>query len=187
MTSRYKAEKSSVLHAGVYTNEFASMMLASASAVLAYLLTNDLRSEVRFVRHLLIVVLFIAVFLGSRKSVFREKYLRVIFHHRDKIVEIRRPRIIFSSAEKLPFSEIVSVDIGSRKFVPENMDAVKFVEKISLQHGSAMPGLGQVEEYVTLSLRLRDDSVRTIYAGKIDEEPSLPVKEIREFLGMKDH
>lgn len=187
VTARYKAEQSSVLHTGVYTNEFASMMLASAAAILAYFVTNALHWEVRFVRHILIVILFIAVFLGARKSVFREKYLKVIFHRLENIAEIIRPGIIFMSTQRIPFSEIVSVDIGSKKFVPENPDAVKFVEKISLQHGSAVPGFGQVEEYVTMSLRLRDESEQIIYAGKIDEEPSLPVREIREFIGTRDH
>ena len=69
----------------------------------------------------------------------------------------------------------------------ENIDGIQFVQRISAQHGSAMPELTDVEEFITLSLKLTDGSERIIYAGKIDGgkidgEPSIPLNEIRSFL-----
>ncbi len=66
-------------------------------------------------------------------------------------------------------------------------ERIKFVQKISAQHGSAMPELSEEEEFITLSFSLADGSDRVIYAGKIDGgkvdgEPSIPVNEIRNFL-----
>ncbi|TNF53219.1 hypothetical protein EP227_06240 [bacterium] len=81
--------------------------------------------------------------------------------------------------------QISSIEVGSVKYVPENIDGIDFVQKISLQHGSPVPGLGDEEEYITLLLNLADGSERIIYAGRSEEEPELPITEMRNFLGIK--
>ena len=63
-TSSYRAEKTSVLHAGVYTKEFSSMLSASAAAVLAYLAISNLTEEMQTAGYFLTFALFIAVFLA---------------------------------------------------------------------------------------------------------------------------
>ena len=50
-----------------------------------------------------------------------------------------------------------------------------------------MPGLSETEEFITLSLRLTDGTERMIFAakiesGKVDGEPEIPLREIKEFL-----
>jgi hypothetical protein len=80
---------------------------------------------------------------------------------------------------------ISSIEVGSIKYVPENIDGIDFVQRISLQHGSAVPGLGNEEEYITLLLKLTDGSERIIYAGRSEEEPELPITEMRNFLGIQ--
>jgi hypothetical protein len=77
-----------------------------------------------------------------------------------------------------------SVDIGSSQILPVNLDGIEFVQKISAQHGSPVPGLGEEKEFVTLLLKLTDETERIIYAEKIDNknEPVLPLNEIRGFL-----
>ncbi|HDH01423.1 MAG TPA: hypothetical protein ENG80_06415 [Nitrospirae bacterium] len=84
----------------------------------------------------------------------------------------------------MPLDSISSVVAGSKKFVPENIDGIRFVEKISAQHGSFVPGLGDEEEYVTLSLKLSDGTERIIYAVRTDDEPDIPLKQIQRFLGI---
>jgi hypothetical protein len=85
----------------------------------------------------------------------------------------------------IPLDHISSIEMGSIKFVPENIDGINFVQKISLQHGSALPGLGNEEEYIILLLKLTDGSERIIYADRSEEEPELPITEMRTFLGVQ--
>jgi hypothetical protein len=181
-TSSFKAEKTSVLHSGVYTKEFASMLFASATSLLAYMLSGSLSSNLNIIRYLVITFVFIISFLGSRKFVFKERFLKVIFNKSDNTVSVIRPGIIRKNIEKIPLQNIVSIELGSKKFIPQNIDGINFVQKISLQHGSAVPGLSEEEEFITLLLKLTDGTERVIYAGKIEEEPEVPLKTIKDFL-----
>ena len=185
-TSSFKAEKTSVLHSGVYTREFSSMLFASAAGIVSYMLTGG-RPQV--VRYAVLLIIFVASFLGAGKYIFKERYLHVIFDRKDKTVYTEQSGLFTKKREKIPFANIKSVDPGSRKFVPENIDGINFVQKISAQHGSAVPGLGEAEEFITLSLILTDGSERMIYAaringGEVDGEPEVPVREIRSFLNI---
>ena len=183
-TSSFKAEKSSVLPSGVYSKEFSSMLLASALSTLAYMFAGIMNIKSAVVRYSSLLLLFIAAFLGSNKYIFKESYLEADFDRSSETVTIVRSGIIIKKSEEIPFANIKSVDLGTRKFVPENVDGIKFVQKISAQHGSALPGLSDIEEFITLSLCLKDGSERIIYAGKIDVEPEIPVNEIRSFLNV---
>lgn len=68
--------------------------------------------------------------------------------------------------------------------MPEDRDAARFVEKISRQHGSVVPGIGDKAEFVTLSLKLTDGTERLIYAQRIfdNDVPDMPIKEIQDFI-----
>lgn len=186
ITSSFKAERSSVLHSGVYTNEFSSMLLASAAAMAAYMLTVSRQPVVRYT---VLIIIFAVSFIGANKYIFKERELQVVFDRKDKTVHMIQSGLFTKKREDIPFANIKSVDIGSRQFVPENIDGINFVQKISAQHGSAVPGLGEAEEFITLSLKLTDGSERIIYAariygGEIDGEPEIPVREIRNFLNI---
>ncbi len=186
-TSSFRAEKTSVLHSGVYTREFSSMLFASAVTVFAHMAIISININTAVFRYLIIIFLFVVSFLGAHKFIFKEKHIEVIFDKPEKTALITRYGIIIKKTEKIPFSSIKSVELGSRKFVPENIDGIEFVQRISAQHGSAMPELSNEEEFITLSLNLTDGSEKIIYAGKIDGgkvngEPSVPLNEIRSFL-----
>lgn len=178
----FRAEKESVLHKGIYTQEFASMLLASALCVFAYFLIYISGIEIKLMHLFLIVLLFIITFFISNKFVFSEKYLEVVFDKNNKTAVIIHHGFIRKKREEIPLKNIKSVEIGSKKFIPENIDGIKLVEKISLQHGTIVPDLGKEEEFVILSLRLTDGSERTLLAAKIEEEPEMPMKEIENFL-----
>lgn len=190
-TSSFKAEKTSVLHSGVYTREFTSMLFASGACIFSYMLTDIISSRPPVIRYAILILLFVAAFLGANKYIFKERQLEVVFNRKDKMIHIVRSGLITRKIEKIPFEKVKSIDIGSRKFVPDNFDGINFVQKISAQHGSAVPGLSDVEEFVTLSLRLIDGSEKIIFAAKIDGgkkdgEPDIPVREIRSFLDIND-
>lgn len=186
-TSSFKAEKASVLHPGVYTKEFSSMLLASAACIASYMMTDIISSRSPVVRYAILIIIFAASFVGANKFIFKERYLEVVFDKTDKTAFMTRSGLLAKKNEKIPFANIKSVELGSRQFIPENLDGINFVQKISAQHGSAIPGLSETEEFITLSLQLTDGSERMLYAaringGKIDGEPQVPVMEIRNFL-----
>ena len=182
-TASFKAETTSVLHSGVYSKEFSSMLLASGLCVLVYMFTDFINGTV--IRSVIFLLFFIIFFYGSRTYVFYDKKMEVTFNNNDAMVRIKRPGFIFGKTEKLPFSTISSVEMGSRTFTPDNPDGVAFVEKISAQHGSFIPGLGEEQEFATISLMLTDGTERLIFAGHIDDEPEIPLRKIRSHLGMK--
>jgi len=182
-TASFNAEKTSVLPSGVYSKEFSSMLLASAMCVFVFMMTGFINSTA--IRSAIFLLFFIFFFYGSRKYIFYDKKLKVVFDNKDKIVLITRPGVVLGKTEKLPVSSISSVEIGNRKFTPDNPDGIAFVEKISAQHGSYVPGLGEEEEFVTLSLKISDGTERVIFAGHVEDEPEIPLMKIRAHLGMK--
>ncbi len=185
-TSSFKAEKRSVLPANVYSREFSSMLFASATATLAYMFGNIIETNIAVVRYLNTLLVFIAAFLGSHKYIFRESYLEAEFNRAAETLNIVRSGIIMKKPEKIPFADIRSINTEVKKFLPENVDGIKFVRKISLQHGSDIPGLGDVEEFFTLSLKLNDGAERVIFAGKDKKETETALKEIRCFLNIQE-
>ena len=181
-TSSFKAERGSVLHKGIYNKEFTSVLVASAICMLTYMAIVNVSDEIGFIHYMIIITVFIIAFLFARLILFKKKYLEVVFDKSNNVVNINRPGFIRKSTERIPLNNIKSIDIGSKKFSPENIDGIRFVEKISAQHGSYIPGLEDEEEFITLSLRLSDGSEKTIYAGNAKEEPEIPLREIKQFL-----
>lgn len=179
-TSSFKAEKSSVLHSGVYSREFNSILFASGICMIAYIFLSP--SVGGPAMYATLAFTLSAAFMLSRIYIFREKSLEVILDKHSGKAKFVNIGAFSKRTEEMPLSDIVSVETGSKLFEPVNKDGADFVQKISVQHGSAVPGLGEAEEFVTLSLRLKDGSERIIYAGNVNEEPDLPVLEIKGFL-----
>lgn len=184
-TSTYRVEKSSVLHGGIYNYEFSSILSASAVCGMVYVLVSmKYRVGMNFVAVLAFV--FITSFILFRRFLFRERTLKAVFDRDKGIITIYNPRILGYISEDILMDDLESIEVGTIRYSADNRDAVQFVQKISLQHGSAVPGLGEEQEFVTLFLKLRDGGERMIYAarieGRVDGEPDLPLKEIQEFL-----
>ncbi len=184
-TSSFRAERQSVLHKGIYNHELASSLAAAAVCGTIYILLA-FNYRIIFIHYLVIGGIFIIAFTGFRRFVFRERRLTAVFDRSNSLAKISCPGFIGEKSEEIPFSRIGSVEVGSRTITPENPDGIAFVQRISLQHGSAVPGLGDEHEFVTLLLRLTDGTERLIYAaeieGRIDGEPDVPLKEISDFL-----
>ena len=182
-TSSFKAEKESVLHKGMYNYELSSMMasLFLSGAIYAVTVFYFKASAIHYVMSTLA---FIISFIYFRKYIFRERELEAVFDKTAKVVRLCRPGIIWMRNENIPFHRIMSIEVGSKQFPPTNIDGIEFVQKISAQHGTPVPGLGEEKEFVTLLLKLDDGSERIMYAEEINNmnEPSLPIKEIRDFM-----
>jgi len=184
-TSSFRADRNSVLHKGIYNYELSSLLSASAvSGILYTLLAFNYRMI--FIHYLCIAGIYIIAFILFRNFIFRGRVLTAVFDGSKRHATIKYPGIIGMKTEEIPFSKIESVEIGSRNIIPENPDGIEFVQKISLQHGSAVPGLEDEQEFVTLLLKLDDGTERVIYAAeiyaRIDGEPETPLQEIKDFL-----
>ena len=179
-TSAFKAEKSSVLHSGVYSKEFMSILLASGICMFAYMFLSPYIIGPSLFAMLMFIL--VAAFTGARTFIFKEKYLETVFNRSTRTARLIYSGTFSKKTEDIPLAEIISVETDIKKFEQENKDGADFVQKISVQHGSAVPGLGETEEFLTLSLKLKDGSERMIYAGDLKESPVLPVREIRKFI-----
>jgi|GEM_PF-2791212 hypothetical protein len=185
MTLSYRAEKESVLHKGIYSRELASMLSSATITGILYIYIA-FNYSMHTLYYLILLIVFVLTFIGLRESIFKERALTLILDRTRRMATIMWPRVLWNKTETIPFDQIESVEVGSKRIVPENIDGIEFVERISRQHGSAVPGLAEEAEFVTLNLRLKDGSERLIYAqkigGRIDEEPDIPLREIRAFL-----
>jgi len=182
-TPFFKAEKMSVLHSGIYNKEFSSMLLSGAVCLFIYMMTEFMTHKLAVLRYILLLGILLITFIGGTKFIFKEKYLEAVFNKSDNSVTIKVPGMIFThKTEKISFKNIASVELGTKVFAPQNIDGINFVQKISIQHGSAVPGLGEEEEFITVSLKLTDNSERILFAGRTDAEPEIPLKEIKSFL-----
>jgi len=164
-------------------------MFASGACILFYILTGLINSKSPLIRYSILVTVFVITFLCANRYIFNERYLEAFFDRTEKTITIERSGLIIKRKEKIALSNLASVGIDTKKYTPVNVDGIDFVQKISAQHGSPVPGLSEAEEFVTLVLRLKDGTKRVIYAvkiegGKVDGEPELPVREIKNFLNM---
>ncbi len=101
-TSSFIAEKTSVLHSGVYTREFSSMLFASATSVLCYMGLINANVNPVFLRYLLIVLVFVAGFLAANKFIFKDRKIEVILDKSIKTAFITRFGIISKKKKKYP-------------------------------------------------------------------------------------
>jgi hypothetical protein len=182
-TASFSDETASVLHSGIYNREFASVLASLALAGLVYLLLVT-----HFEKTVLFNIVFVAVFVGGfpffRTFIFKEKYMETVFDTAAGRAEIFITGITRRKKESIALADIGQVLIESRKQKIENPDGVEFVEKISLQHGVAIPGFGEETVRYLLRLKLSDDTYRTIHADTDMQAVMEAHGEIITFLNM---
>ncbi len=182
-TASFSDETASVLHSGIYNREFSSVLASLAVAGLVYLLLKT-----HFEKTVLFNIVFIVIFVGGfpffRTFVFKERYMETVFDTARGKAVISVAGIVTGKKETILLKDIVQVLIESRKQKVENPDGVEFVEKISLQHGVAIPGFGEETVRYLLRLKLADDTYRTIYADRDMQAVMEAHGEIMAFLKM---
>jgi hypothetical protein len=180
-TSLFSAERESVLHKGIYSKDFASALSSLSLGGLVYaVLALNFRRTIFF--HAVFAVIFIGGYPVFRKFVFKDRSLEVLFDRARGLAEISVTGLLRRRAESLPLSAVKNVLIESRKIGIENPDAVKFVEKISAQHGQVIPGFGEEKTFFMLKLKLADGTDRLIYADTVMQDVMHAHEEIKGFL-----
>jgi len=181
ITPMFRAEPDSVLHSGIYNREFASVLASATVAGIIYVITA-MNIENSVVRSLVFLLVFTAGFPFFRTYVFRESLMEVVFNAASSEARIYTSWITKRLKEAIALSSIKHISIEKKTEEVKNPDAVKFVEKISLQHGTIIPGFGEEKILFLLKLHLADGSERIIYSDSVMQDVLSAHDEIKEFL-----
>ncbi len=180
-TEHFSAERESVLHKGIYNKDFASVLSSLTVAGLIYA-ALAMQYKRTMLPHAAFAVIFIGGYPLFRMFVFKDRYLEALFDPSKGLAEITVAGPIRKKTESLPLSAVKNVLIESKKIGVENPDAVEFVEKISAQHGTVIPGFGEEKIFFMLKLMLADGTDRMIYADTQMQDVVDAHEEIKRFL-----
>ncbi len=180
-TPAYKAGPDSVLHSGIYNREFSSMLASAAVAGVIYVIAA-MNSRSTLVSSMSFLFVFACGVLLFRRFVFRESLMKAVFDRPNGEVKIYIKWITERVRETIAMGSIKQVRIDRKKQEVENPDAVQFVEKISAQHGTVIPGFGKEKVLFLLKLILSDGTERTIYSDESMEDVISAHEAINEFL-----
>ena len=150
-TTSFKAERGSVLHSGIFNRELASSLAAGAViVVLSFFFALYFRITVIYL--IAVVFLFAALFILFRIYVFRGAVLETVFDKEKRTVTLSLKRTMGGSVRSFSLDELSGIRLDHTSFQPENQDAVQFVERIALQHGTVIPGFGKTEDFYAVEL-----------------------------------
>lgn len=180
-TSNFTADRGSVLHRGIYNKEFASALSSLCIAGLSYMVVvMNFRKGV--LSHIVFLAVFAAGFFFLRSLVFIEKFMETVIDQAAGRTEIYMVGVKRKKRDSISIKDINNILIEQTKSVIENPDGVDFVEKISSQHGMAIPGFGEEKTFFLLKLKLSDGTDRLIFADSDMHDVMRAHDEIKEFL-----
>jgi hypothetical protein len=150
-TSSYRAERGSVLHSGIYNRELTSSLVAGGLLVAVAIAVVLAGMSVTGYHFALAAAAFVGLFIFFRVYVFFEDFLEVIIRRDKGHISVFR-KGFRSLRRAAPLREVTGIRKGFTVIAPENPDGIKFVEKVALQHGTVIPGFGEVREYHTVNV-----------------------------------
>lgn len=180
-TPSYKVGPDSVLHSGIYNREFSSMLASAAVAGTIYVIVA-MNSHNTLISSMTFVLLFAAGVLFFRRFIFRESLMKAVFDAASGEAKIYTTWITEKLRDTIAIGSIKEIRIERRKQEVENPDAVQFVEKISAQHGTVIPGFGKEKVLFLLKLCLADGTERTIYSDEAMQDVISAHEAIKAFL-----
>jgi hypothetical protein len=162
-STSFRAERGSVLHSGIYSRELASSLVAGGLVALlsVVLFYADVESTSLHIGGY--AVLFVVLFVLLRVYVFYEEFLETVIDKGEKTLTVFRKGLP-SEKTTVPLAELAGIRKGYTAIAPENPDGVRFVEKIALQHGTAIPGFGELKEYHTVNLEFSDGDTLMVFS-----------------------
>lgn len=180
-TTRFIADKGSVLHSGIYNREFSSVLASFAFAGTAYFLL-----VMSFGKGPLFYAVFMLLFIGTfplfRTYIFRERSLESVFDRSRGSVEVSRHWLRRKVLLSRPLEDISRIRIDTKKTDVVNRDGVEFVQKISAQHGTVIPGFGEETTFYSLRLMFVDGTESTVFADRNLQDVLTVHDELKEFL-----
>jgi len=181
-TSSYKAEAGSFLHSGIYNRELTSSLVAGGVLIALAIAVIAKGVKVANWHYLLAVGLFAGLFIFFRMMVFYEDYLETTINRKRGYISIFRKGFL-SKRRVVPFAEMEGFRRGYTAIAPENPDGIAFVEKVALQHGTVIPGFGEVKEFYTVNVELRDGETVMVFSSRDSAQARLVLEELRQFAG----
>lgn len=182
-TAFFKAEKGSILHSGVFSRELASFLAAGAVlTVLGFFFAGNFKITITL--FVAAIFLFAALALFFRTYIFHEANLEIVFDKgKGRIISTLKKTVGKGIKVRL-LSELEGLRLGQITFKPENPDGVKVVENIALQHGTVIPGFGEMMEFYTVNLEFKQGSHMVIFASGLKDEAEVLIKKLKDFLGV---
>lgn len=180
-TANFSAGQKSVLHSGIYNPEFSSWLASFTLAGIAYfILVMSFGKEIVF--YAVFMALFIGTFPLFRRYVFREQFLETVIDRAEEKAVIVRHGIRKKVLETIPLSDITDIWIDTQKAEVVNRDGVEFVQKISAQHNTVIPGFGEETPFYCLKLRRNDGTDRVLFADSCIQDVISVYDEMKKFL-----
>ncbi len=181
-TTSFGTEGGSVLHSGIFNRELASSLAAGAViTVVGFLFAGHF--EITFLHFVISIFLFATLFIVFRIYVFREPLLETIFDSGRKIITLSFKKVIGTDTHSYPMEELSGIRLGHVTLQPQNIDGIRVVEKIALQHGTVIPGLGKRQDIYTVQLDFRGEKV-TIFSTKERHSAETAADELKRHMNM---
>ncbi len=180
-TSSFRAEKGSMLNSGIFSRELSAMFLSAGLSVL-YLILIYLLSAVTLLHYIIAAAICLISFPLLRTYVFRESFLETKIDREKERISITSTGVFGKTIIKQR-NELKEIVMGHIKITPDNPDAVAFVEKIALQHGTVIPGFGQTEQYYPIKLSFNDMEI-DIFSSNDREESKQVLNELKSFINL---
>ena len=180
----FKADRGSVLHSGIFSKELASSFLAAIAAVIVLFLIA-LKTELKLIHFVLVAVIFMIVFPLARMFVFKEPYLETLIDRYKGTILMKLVKPLGEKKVHKDLSLLKHIAVDHIRIEPENPDGVAFVEKIALQHGTVIPGFGQVQEFYNVNLMFDDANYTIVTVSNGDVAQDI-VNNLKEYAPVKE-
>lgn len=178
-TISFSAVRGSFLHSGIYNRELASSLAAGAVVlIVVFGIANNFK--ITFIHFILAILLFGALFLFFRRFIFRESALSAVFDKGGKI--FIKKGLIGIKKDSYHLDDLLEIKVDRKTFTPENIDGVRLVEKVALQHGTVIPGFGKKVELYTIELEFKNRKQITIFSSELPSDAYDVKLKLEEFL-----
>lgn len=182
-TTSFRTEGRSVLHSGIYNRELTSSLAAGAVIITAGFFFAG-HFEITAVHFVLAVFSFAGLFIVFRIYVFQEPMLETVFDRNKGIITLSLKKPIGGEVQSYPMKELSGIRLGHVTVQPQNIDGIKVVEKIALQHGTVIPGFGKREDFYTVQLDFRELGI-TLFSAKERQSAQAVADELKRYIDNK--
>jgi len=178
-TASFEAGRGSILHPGIFGPELRAALASACAVLLIYLV---LRPAPALVNYMLLPAGFIACFVIFKAFVFYEPLLEAVIDKTGGTITVEVKKI-GGWKDSYPLSDLTAVEMGHIVITPENPDGIRVVEKVALQHGTAIPGFGEALELYTVEIKFRVGRSIVLFSSRTPMEAEALLKNVRGFLG----
>lgn len=179
-TGAFTTEKGSMLHAGIHNREMKASLAAGAVLVIGVFVMRNTLGPMGLGHFFIAGAVFIGCFLLFRTLAFKDPGRTLEISGQDVTVTT----VGFTKrVMRLTRNQVSSLALGRVVHDPRNLDGIAVVEKIALQHNTAIPGFGDVKTYHTVELCCTDGATIVLYADEDEVSAQDAFKTIDNYIG----